>query len=238
MAYPLGPIDGCTACVGNWNYHFDICRNVQIPTAIGCTSGTTRTAYRIDEYATPSSRWCEYMGPDAQSSDGLLVSALTGNRQGLMLTYTYLSRNMRVNLICDRGASLSSVPEPVEMGGNVIEIDWRTPVTCNGAGNTGWLIVILTSTALGVCAPPLPSLPLRACASRCPRAESGRVRRRAGRCGLRALTKPWRRAHPSARRRLEAASWPLLRRGVLHAGQAVRHRLPVIPRAERQRWVQ
>ena len=155
-AYPLGPIDGCTACVGNWNYHFDICRNVQIPTAIGCTSGTTRTAYRIDEYATPSSRWCEYMGPDAQSSDGLLVSALTGNRQGLMLTYTYLSRNMRVNLICDRGASLSSVPEPVEMGGNVIEIDWRTPVTCNGAGNTGWLIVILTSTALGVCAPPLP----------------------------------------------------------------------------------
>ena len=156
-----GPIDGCTACVGNWNYHFDICRNVQIPTAIGCTSGTTRTAYRIDEYATPSSRWCEYMGPDAQSSDGLLVSALTGNRQGLMLTYTYLSRNMRVNLICDRGASLSSVPEPVEMGGNVIEIDWRTPVTCNGAGgNTGWLIVILTSTALGVCAPPLPSLPL------------------------------------------------------------------------------
>ena len=154
-----GPIDGCTACVGNWNYHFDICRNVQIPTAIGCTSGTTRTAYRIDEYATPSSRWCEYMGPDAQSSDGLLVSALTGNRQGLMLTYTYLSRNMRVNLICDRGASLSSVPEPVEMGGNVIEIDWRTPVTCNGAGNTGWLIVILTSTALGVCAPPLPSPP-------------------------------------------------------------------------------
>ena len=56
-----GDTTGCTACVGNWNYHFALCGNVVMEQAIGCVSSQTRAAHRIDE----TSRWCEYMAKDA-----------------------------------------------------------------------------------------------------------------------------------------------------------------------------
>jgi hypothetical protein len=119
-----GPSDGCTTCTGQWNYHFDICRNVDVPQAIGCTpAGQTRMAYRIDEFAgTPTSRICEYLGPDVASGDNLQVNSLTGRLQGVALTYTYLARSMRVNLICRSNAPLDSIPSPVEVGGNLIDV--------------------------------------------------------------------------------------------------------------------
>lgn len=79
---------GCTragiSCQGNWNYHFSICGNVAMPQAIGCTSSQTRAAYRIDDYPTPTSRWCEYMAEDTNQDP----PAVTRLDSGLALTYT------------------------------------------------------------------------------------------------------------------------------------------------------
>jgi hypothetical protein len=73
-----------TSCQGSWNYHFSLCGNVVMPTAIGCVSSQTRAAYRIDEYPTPSSRWCEYMAEDATSDP----PAVTPTDDGFSLQYT------------------------------------------------------------------------------------------------------------------------------------------------------
>ncbi len=73
-----------TSCQGSWNYHFSLCGNVVMPQAIGCTSSQTRAAYRIDEYPTPSSRWCEYMAEDATSNP----PAVTSTDDGFSVQYT------------------------------------------------------------------------------------------------------------------------------------------------------
>ena len=119
-----GPTDGCLQCSGEWNYHFDFCKNVDIPQSIGCSpAGETRLAYRIDEFTTPTSRFCEYLGPDvASDTENILVGELTGQTEGIQLTYTYLSRSLRVNLICDPSAPADSVPQPVAVGGNLVDI--------------------------------------------------------------------------------------------------------------------
>eukprot|EP01048_Picozoa_sp_COSAG05_P022951 COSAG05_NODE_4779_length_1376_cov_1.377447_1_plen_211_part_10 len=93
-----GPADGCTICVGEWNYHLDICGNVGVPDALGCSSTALASAYRVDEYTTPTSRSCELLGPDVEGSGTLGVAALTGRQQGVQLTYTYLQRALRLNL--------------------------------------------------------------------------------------------------------------------------------------------
>lgn len=123
-----GPADGCTICVGEWNYHWDICGNVDVPDALGCSSTALASAYRVDEYTTPTSRSCELLGPDVEGSGTLGVAALTGRQQGVQLTYTYLQRALRLNLICD-SASMPN-PDPVEMGGSVIDMQWRTAAVC------------------------------------------------------------------------------------------------------------
>ena len=73
-----------SSCQGSWNYHFRICGNVAMPQAIGCATSQTRAAYRIDDYPTPTSRWCEYMAENALQTP----PAVTKLDDGLALRYS------------------------------------------------------------------------------------------------------------------------------------------------------
>ena len=141
-----GPSTGCAICVGDWVYSFDLCRNVAVPQALGCNPTMQTAMVRLDEYSIPTSRECQLMGPDV-SSGQLLVSSLSGNSEGLELTYSYLARTVRLSLICDTSAA-GSVPDRIEMGGDAIQAVWRTPAGCSG-GFVGWLIIIFFLS--GIC---------------------------------------------------------------------------------------
>ena len=164
-----GPTDGCPICVGDWNYHFKLCSNVDVPDAIGCSPTTAVSAYRIDDYPTQTSRSCEYMGPDIEGSANLGVGArfsvippprlcLTSLwlpaeslPQGTRLIYTYLQRSITLNIVC--GSRDTSAPEPVDIGGSVIDMTWRTPVVCTGS-QWGLAVLITSAAFLTLCASP------------------------------------------------------------------------------------
>ena len=144
-----GPTTGCSICVGSWNYHWDICANIAVPQALGCSTTFATAAIRLDEFSTPTSRECEYLGPDVSGAGSPDVARLSGEAgDGLSLAYSYQSRSFTVNLLC--GGASGSQAEPVAMGGNSIEVTWETPVACTGGSGWGWLTIILTGVAAGV----------------------------------------------------------------------------------------
>ena len=143
-----GPSTCCAICVGDWVYTFDVCRNIAVPQALGCSPNMRASMVRLDEYSVPTSRECQLMGPDVEGAGLLLVSALTGAEEGLELTYSHLQRTARLSLICD-AATVGSVPQRLEMGGDVIQAVWRTPAGCAG-GIVGWLIVTFLVAASAV----------------------------------------------------------------------------------------
>ena len=166
-------------CDGQWNYHFNICENVNllppppplrlrvslrpwlwpgcwqvnlIP-GIGCSSTARTAAFRIDEYtACPPSTSCEceILGPDVSGSSSVTVTAIDGESDsGVELVFTYLTRTLTLELLCD--SSGSSEPDPVTEASTSVTMTWRTPLVCAGGagGGTGWLIVICTGVAAG-----------------------------------------------------------------------------------------
>ena len=121
---------------------------------IGCSSTARTAAFRIDEYmACPPSTSCEceILGPDVSGSSSVTVTAIDGESDsGVELVFTYLTRTLTLELICD--SSGSSVPDPVTEASTSVTMTWRTPLVCaGGAGDgTGWLIVICTGVAASV----------------------------------------------------------------------------------------
>jgi|EP01044_Picomonas_judraskeda_P022000 hypothetical protein len=143
-----------------------------MPQAIGCATSQTRGAYRIDDYPTPASRWCEYMAENALQTpptvtkldDGLALRYSCASWPDRFILGAYLawqaadsclccvtvtsgsiSRSLTVNLLCS-GGDLPA-PEAGATGGPNVVMNWPTAAACSGSGMTGWYIVIVTGVA-------------------------------------------------------------------------------------------
>ena len=71
--------------------------------------------------------------------------------QGTRLIYTYLQRSITLNIVC--GSQDTSAPEPVDIGGSVVDMTWRTPVVCTGS-QWGMAVLITSAVFLTLCASP------------------------------------------------------------------------------------
>ena len=152
----IGPIEGpCSNifCSGNWEYHFNLCENLNVITGIGCSSLVNTAAQRIDTFATcpPSTSCeCEIMGPDNAGAAGVAVSAIEGDETGVLVNFVFNTRSLALSIVCDNSAGADSLPEDVPEVATAVTMTWRTPAICPGGANIGWLFVIFTGVAAGL----------------------------------------------------------------------------------------
>ena len=71
------------------------------------------------------------MGPDVEGTGALGVVALSGDEEGVALSYTYLSRTVTLELVCD-DASTAPAPDEADGSGNAVTIRWLSKEICQG----------------------------------------------------------------------------------------------------------
>lgn len=101
-----GDTTGCSICVPPYNYIARVCNNVSVPQSLGCVTTANTAMYRIDSFAgTPTSRSCEVLGPDVEGTGALGVVGRP-DEDGVVLTYSYLTRTVTLEIVCDRDGSV------------------------------------------------------------------------------------------------------------------------------------
>lgn len=138
-----GPPD-CIFCPYDYDYHWNFCENV-VPPPGACSNLPTTSAFRLEQFPTPTLAICDNMGHNADTGSLASVEKIDSDAGGLSIQFQSASSSsysLTINLNCDEGAQ-GTTPTPPSNFASAMVIDWNTAAICPGGGGPGWAITLI-----------------------------------------------------------------------------------------------